>query len=93
MLEDYFCRARAIELLTARNPAFGDVEDGSGSRAATVGVRGPGSLGSHTASREPAADDLLARLEQEFDRVIRALDAVLLRRRSHDPGGGRQAVY
>jgi two-component system, sensor histidine kinase and response regulator len=32
--------------------------------------------------------DLLTLLEQEFDRVIRALDAVVPRRRSEVPGGG-----
>jgi two-component system, sensor histidine kinase and response regulator len=33
------------------------------------------------------AGDLLSHLEQEFDRVIRALDALVLRRRSQEPGG------
>ena len=33
------------------------------------------------------AGDLLPRLELEFDRVIRALDALVLRRRSKEPGG------
>jgi hypothetical protein len=33
------------------------------------------------------AGDLLSRLELEFDRVIRALDALVLRRRSKEPGG------
>ena len=36
----------------------------------------------------PLAGDLLSRLEQEFDRVIRAPDALVLRRRSQEPGGG-----
>jgi CheY-like chemotaxis protein/HPt (histidine-containing phosphotransfer) domain-containing protein len=35
----------------------------------------------------PLAGDLLSRLEQEFDRVIRALDALVLGRRSQEPGG------
>jgi two-component system sensor histidine kinase/response regulator len=36
----------------------------------------------------PLAGDLLSRLEHEFDRVILALDALVLRRRSQEPGGG-----
>ena len=35
-----------------------------------------------------SAGNLLSHLEQEFDRVIRALDAFVLRRRSQEPGGG-----
>ena len=61
--------------------------------AATVGSSGMVSLCEQlevlaTTGPMASADTLLDRLEQEFDRVIRALDAIVLRRRSHEPGEG-----
>ncbi len=41
MLEDYFARARSINLLTANNPAFGHFYELPGSRAAKVRAGGP----------------------------------------------------
>jgi hypothetical protein len=35
----------------------------------------------------PSAGELLSQLDQEFDRLIHALDAFILRRRVHEPGG------
>jgi HPt (histidine-containing phosphotransfer) domain-containing protein len=60
--------------------------------AATVGSSGMVSLCEQlevlaTTGPMASADTLLDRLEQEFDRVILALDAIVLRRRSQQPGG------
>jgi diguanylate cyclase (GGDEF)-like protein len=41
VLEDYFSRARSIDLLTANNPAFGDFYALGGSRAAKIRAGGP----------------------------------------------------
>src|SRR5918992_487484 len=41
VLEDYFSRARSIDLLTANNPAFGDFYALPGSRAAKIRRGGP----------------------------------------------------
>jgi hypothetical protein len=41
VLEDYFSRARSIDLLTANNPAFQDFYGLAGSRAAKVRAGGP----------------------------------------------------
>src|SRR5919112_1297044 len=41
VLEDYFSRARSIDLLTANNPAFGDFYGLVGSRAAKIRAGGP----------------------------------------------------
>jgi two-component system sensor histidine kinase/response regulator len=60
--------------------------------AATVGSSGMVTLCeqlevlAHTGST-PVMGELLDRLENEFDRVIHALDALVLRRRAHEPGG------
>ena len=61
--------------------------------AGAVGSSGMVSLCEHLellarAGTIPPDPDLLTLLEQEFDRVIRALDAVVPRRRSEVPGGG-----
>jgi hypothetical protein len=41
LFEDYFSRARSIDLLTANNPAFGDFYALPGSRAAKIRAGGP----------------------------------------------------
>src|SRR5919204_7009556 len=41
VLEDYFARARSIDLLTANNPAFQDFYALPGSRAAKIRAGGP----------------------------------------------------
>jgi hypothetical protein len=41
VLEDYFSRARSIDLLTANNPAFGDFYALPGDRAAKIRAGGP----------------------------------------------------
>jgi len=41
VLEDYFSRARSIDLLTANNPAFQDFYQQPGSRAAKIRANGP----------------------------------------------------
>src|SRR5215211_2251219 len=49
VLEDYFERARSIDLLTANNPAFQDFYRLPGSRAAKVRAGGAGARQGHRA--------------------------------------------